>query len=68
MVFFDIILQVTNDLTKSDKNQAQQASWIETKNNAIAEMTGKISSFQEQMNTKVDYRFYKTKMFFLYIE
>ena len=44
---------MNNDLNKSDKNQAQQASWIEAKNNAIAEMTGKISSYQEQMNTKV---------------
>ena len=44
---------MSNDLNKSDKNQAQQASWIEAKNNAIAEMTGKISSYQEQMNTKV---------------
>eukprot|EP00111_Clytia_hemisphaerica_P000990 TCONS_00002873-protein len=46
------LTQALNDLNKSDKNQAQQASWIETKNNAIAEMTGKISSLQEQLNSK----------------
>ena len=41
------------DLNRSDKNQEQQASWIETKNNAISEMTGKISSLQEQLSQKV---------------
>lgn len=51
-VFNEKISQLSEELSKSHTNQAQQSSWIETKNNAIAEMTGRLSSYQEQLNSK----------------
>jgi len=53
-----------NDLSKSNTNQSQQASWIETKNNAISEMTTRISTLQDQINNKVTI-FYILSVFFI---
>ncbi|XP_057296020.1 early endosome antigen 1-like [Hydractinia symbiolongicarpus] len=45
-------VKLQEELKSCDHQQTQQASWIDTKNKSISEMTLKISSLQEQLNLK----------------